>query len=184
MSERLEDRLFDRAIDQHGYVTTTDARALGINPVELAKLADRGRILHEGHGVYRFEKFPTASLAPMMAAVLWTSRAGVLSHDTALELHELCDINPDKIHLTIPGRRPRRPGGELIVTHHGRFAPGDVSELAGIPIVRPAVAIAQGIESGVRSGLIRDAIGNARRTGRLTEAEETALHEQLQRAER
>jgi predicted transcriptional regulator of viral defense system len=29
-------------------------------------------------------------------------RRGTLSHDTALDLHELCDINPAQIHITIP----------------------------------------------------------------------------------
>ena len=33
---------------------------------------------------------------------MWADRRGVLSHDTALDLYELCDINPARIHITIP----------------------------------------------------------------------------------
>jgi predicted transcriptional regulator of viral defense system len=50
-----------------------------------------------------------------MLAALWPAGRGVLSHDTALELHELCDVNPEKIHLTVPADyQPRRRGGERL----------------------------------------------------------------------
>lgn len=48
-----------------------------------------------------------------MLATSWASGRGVLSHDTALDLHELCDINPAKVHLTLPpDYSPRRLGGD------------------------------------------------------------------------
>ena len=37
-----------------------------------------------------------------MEAVLWTGRRGALSHETALDLFELSDVNPSAIHLTVP----------------------------------------------------------------------------------
>ena len=124
---RIQSELWDVALDQHGFVTTNDARTLGVNPLELVKLAARNQLLKVGHGIYRFPQLPTESLDSYMLAVLWARGVGVISHDTALDLHELCEINPDRIHLTVPGRRPRRAGGDGYVIHHGVLAPEEVT---------------------------------------------------------
>jgi predicted transcriptional regulator of viral defense system len=51
---------------------------------------------------------------------LWSERVGVFSHETALGLHELSDVLPARIHLTLPAkwrrRRLRVPKG--VVVHH------------------------------------------------------------------
>jgi predicted transcriptional regulator of viral defense system len=44
------DRLVERAAEQHGYVTTRDARELGIDPTQLRLLAARGRLERTGRG--------------------------------------------------------------------------------------------------------------------------------------
>jgi predicted transcriptional regulator of viral defense system len=36
-----------------------------------------------------------------MEATLWPRGGGVICHDTALDVHGLCDINPAKIHITV-----------------------------------------------------------------------------------
>ncbi|MBN4668820.1 type IV toxin-antitoxin system AbiEi family antitoxin domain-containing protein, partial [Pandoraea nosoerga] len=38
------DRLVEVAAEQHGYVTTRDARDIGVDPVQLRLLAGRGRL--------------------------------------------------------------------------------------------------------------------------------------------
>jgi hypothetical protein len=48
-------------------------------------------------------------------ATLWADRRGILSHDTALDLHELCGINPAQIHITIPAAyRLQKPVPKLL----------------------------------------------------------------------
>ncbi len=42
----LMDRILEIAGDQHGYITTRQATDAGIPPVELRKLAQRGRLDH------------------------------------------------------------------------------------------------------------------------------------------
>ena len=58
------DRLVERAAETHGYVTTRDARELGIDPTQLRLLAARGRLKRTGRGVYR---------VPVLRAVSMTS---------------------------------------------------------------------------------------------------------------
>jgi predicted transcriptional regulator of viral defense system len=108
MGGRIQRELWEVAVDQYGYVTSKGARNLGINPIELGELAARWQIEHISYGVYRFAQLRITPLDSYMLATLWANGRGALSHDTALELHEVCAINPSKLHLTVPGHRPER----------------------------------------------------------------------------
>lgn len=167
MVGRIQKQLWELAIDQHGYVTSANARDLGVNVVELGKLSSRGQLQKVAYGIYRFPQLPETGFETYMLATLWSG--GVLSHDTALELWDLCEINPIKIHVTVSGRPPRRrDGGEAYVMHPGHLTPDAVTYYKRIPIVRPNAAIAQGIRSGVQSHLLVEAIENAKQRGLIT----------------
>lgn len=180
MGGRIQRELWEVAVDQYGYVTSKDARSLGINPVELGKLAARKQIEHVSYGVYRFGQLPVTPLDSYMLATLWANGRGVLSHDTALDLHEVCDINPSTLHITVPGRRPERRGGEQYVVHSEPLDDGEVTWHEGIRIVTVAKAIEQGIASGVSSHLLAQALQTARDRGAITEAEHRRLTEDLE----
>lgn len=176
MGGRIQAQLWEVALDSYGYVTTDDVRRLGINIVELVKLAHRGQLDKVGHGIYRFPQLPAQQLDPYMLAVLWTGRRGVLSHASALELYELADINPDKIHLTIPlSYRPRKLAGELYTLHSGQLLDKEIRRFEGIPIVTHVVAISQGIDDRIPSYLIKQAIENARSKGLISRVEHGEL---------
>src|SRR3954453_23922862 len=70
LSTTYRRRLRERAVDQYGYITTRDAKELGIPPGELRKLRQRGGLEHIGHGIYRFEDIPRADRDQLMEAVL------------------------------------------------------------------------------------------------------------------
>lgn len=180
MAGRIQRELWEVAVDQYGYVTSKDARRLGINAVELGKLAARNQLEHVSYGVYRFPQLPVTPLDPYMLATLWANGRGVLSHDTALDLHDLCDINPSKLYLTVPGRRPERQGGELYVVHSEPLVDDEVTWHEGIPIVTVQKAIGQGIASGVPSYLLTQALRTARDRGAITAAEHRRLTDDLE----
>ena len=105
MPGRAYTTLFELAADRYGYVTQEDAVAEGFTPQALDAMARRGVAERVAWGLYRFTMFPPVRLAQYMEATLWTRpAAGVLSHDTALDLHDLCDVNPGKLHVTVPPR--------------------------------------------------------------------------------
>ncbi len=83
------DRLVERGAEQHGYVTTRDAREFGIDPTQLRLLAARGRLEHAGRGVYRVPVLPRGEHDDLAAAVAWTLGRGVISYESALALHDL-----------------------------------------------------------------------------------------------
>jgi predicted transcriptional regulator of viral defense system len=169
--------LWDVAMDQDGFVTSADVRGLGLPVNELAQLAYRGKLVRAATGVYRFDEFPAGRAAQYRLAVLWTGRTdAVLSHETALDLLDLCDINPDRIHVTVPkGTRIRRSGGDGIALHHEDLTARDLSWWEGIRCVTANAAIRQGIDAGVPVHLLKQAMETARSRGSITPAELRAL---------
>jgi predicted transcriptional regulator of viral defense system len=176
-------RLWNVAVDQYGYVTTADAHGLGIAVVELGKLHARGKLERPGYGIYRFPEFPVSARDPYMLAVLWAGGRGVLSDGTALEVYELCDVNPDRIHLTVPpGYRPRREGGHLYVVHHRGLSQDERGWWEGIPTITPATAIRQAVEGAVPRHLATQALATGRAQGVITAAEADELGARLRGA--
>jgi predicted transcriptional regulator of viral defense system len=159
--------LWDVGVDQHGYITLDDAERLGISQPTVAMLAHRGTLEHLARGVYRFVDFPTSPAGPYLEAVLWTGQSqACLSHDTALALHELCDINPGRIHVTVPkGRRLRRAGGNLYVVHQQELDDEQIGWWERVRIVTVGMAIEQCIDSGVPTYLVKQALETAARRG-------------------
>ena len=111
MATSFRSVLWEVALDQQGFVTSQDARRLGIPVIELGKLASRGKLEHVSYGIYRFPELPVTPLSSYMEATLWPGGRGVLSHDTALELYELCDINPTRLVRLFHLDDQRRVGG-------------------------------------------------------------------------
>jgi predicted transcriptional regulator of viral defense system len=170
MPGRVFTQFLEVAQDQHGYVTPQDARALNINPLRLQDLVRQGLAEHVAHGVYRIALVPVTPLDQYMEASLWPQAArGVLCAETALDLHELCDVNPTRIHMTVPtGYRPRRAVPKLYTLHHCDLDDRDVTRHEGIPIVTPYRAILGGIDSHLGPRLLGQAIDNAETRGLLT----------------
>jgi predicted transcriptional regulator of viral defense system len=157
------------AADQQGLITPADAREVGIDPHRLVDMERRGTIERVAWGLYRFPLLdPNPELGQLAEATLWANRRGILSHDTALDLHELCDINSAQIHITIPtAYRLQKPVPKLYRVHRGDLERSERTFFEGIPIVTPYRAITEGIETGVRANLLRQAIDTARRHGQV-----------------
>jgi predicted transcriptional regulator of viral defense system len=138
--------LYEIAEDNYGFLTVEDARQAGIRPQRLAEMARRGSLQREGYGLYRLDPFPVHALDSYRKATLWPYPAeGVLSHETALDLYELSDVNPAKIHITVPKRYRlrRREAPPVYRFHHEDLDTHDITRHEGLPIVTPAKAIRQ-----------------------------------------
>ncbi|MDR2565223.1 MAG: type IV toxin-antitoxin system AbiEi family antitoxin domain-containing protein [Bifidobacteriaceae bacterium] len=175
--------LWGVAVDQYGYVTSANARDLGVPVVELGKLAARGRLERVSQGLYRFPEWPVSANDSLMEAVLWTrDPRAALSHETALEVYDLSDVNPDKIHVTIPKREKkiRRVGAApAVVVHYQDLADDQIGWWEGIPTVAAGTAIDQCIASGARPDLVSQALVAARAEGRIDEATAARLRLEL-----
>jgi predicted transcriptional regulator of viral defense system len=168
--------LFEVAAAQNGFVTTDDARELGATPQVLVDMHRHGLLDRVAHGVYRFPAFPPGPLDELMQATLWPRRLGVISHDSALDLWDLCDVNPAKIHVTVPkAARIRRKAPSLYEVHVRDLDASDVARFEGIPVVTPMRAVLDGLERHLDKRLIGQALDAARRRGLITKRELAAL---------
>lgn len=174
-------RLAEIAAERYGYVTTADAEALGLDPHRLFEMARRGQLDHPTTAVYRVPLIPVTPLDSYMQATLWPRNVdAVISHVSALSLYELSDVNPAKIHITVPrAHRPRREVPALYVLHREDLEAGDLTTYEGIPIVTAAKAIRQAHAAHLGPALIRAAIEDGRQRGLLKRAEAAGLHEEL-----
>lgn len=170
MPGRVFNILHDHAVEQHGYVTTRDAVVLGVKPRRLDVMADRGVIERVSRGVFRFPDVPAGPLDQYVAAVLWPLEVrGILSHATALDLHALCDINPNRIDVTVrPAFRTTRTPPSVMRLHREALPDEQVSWHEGIPIVNVYRAILGSIDLHVGWNLIEQAIDTGRGRGQLT----------------
>jgi predicted transcriptional regulator of viral defense system len=85
--------------------TTKQAGDAGYQPGSQAHHVKSGNWVRAERGIYRLTRFPQSSEEQLVIYALWSrNRAGepegVYSHQTALSIHELSDLNPAKLHKT------------------------------------------------------------------------------------
>jgi hypothetical protein len=174
LSMAIRGDLWNVAVDQYGYVSDLDAARLGVPMVELGKLAARGKLTRVWQGVYRFPEWPVSANDQLMEYVLWTrDPRAALSHDTALDVYELSDINPADVHVTIPKRVKklrRKAVPPALVLHYEDLADGQIGWWEQIPTVTVPTAIDQCIQTHVRPDLVLQAVDAARRQGKISQA--------------
>jgi predicted transcriptional regulator of viral defense system len=121
------DHLFEIAAAQDGLFTTLQAAQAGYSPQLLAHHLGAGRMVRVRRGVYRLVHFPAGDHEDLTVVWLWSEQEGVFSHQTALALHDLSDVLPVQVHVTLPEpwrkRRLRVPDG--VVLHYGDVAERD-----------------------------------------------------------
>lgn len=169
MPGRIYTELLELAQDQHGYLRAEDVRHAGFDPKRLVDYERRGIAERVAYGVYRMRGIPPDELDEYMRATLWPMGAGVLSHETALDLYELCDVNPAHIDVTVPhGYRTHRPLPTPYRLHRRDLAKWETARLRGLPIVTPLRAILDAVETRVRGELIEQAIQTAEQQSLIT----------------
>lgn len=149
-------------------MTTRDARDLGIDPTQLRLLAARGRLERVGRGAYRVQVLLRGEHDDLAEAVAWSLGRGVVSHESALVLQGLSDVNPSRVHLTVPrDNHPRTAGGELYRLHRRVLSAIDVTESDGIPATTVPRTIRDCLSDGSDPYQLRLAIDRAEAEGLL-----------------
>lgn len=177
LADTYRRRLFEKALDQYGYVTTDDARELGVPAVELRKLAGRGGMQRVGHGVYRFDAVPRTARDEFMEAVLRVGRDAHLTGDAVLALHDLALVNPRRIRVGTRRRaRPKVPATIEIVKDD--VAEDEVTVYEGIPATTVARAL-RDCRGKVMTDRLLDAVTEAERRGLIRRGEAQDLRDEM-----
>jgi predicted transcriptional regulator of viral defense system len=168
-------RLFEFAERQQGYFTTKQAKAAGFAENTHPYHVQVGNWIREHRGIYRMALFPTTDRPELALWALWSRNRneeveGVYSHHTALSLYDLSDLNPAKLHMTVPTdfrRSSDIPG--ILVLHYADLLDIDVRTAQGFKFTRPLRTILDLIEAGtVEQRFIRQALRQAVDRGLIT----------------
>jgi predicted transcriptional regulator of viral defense system len=168
-------RLFDIADRQQGFFTTKQAKAAGFAENTHPYHVQVGNWIREHRGIYRLALYPTTDRPELALWALWSRNRneeidGVYSHQTVLSFHDLSDLNPAKLHMTVPTdfrRNSEIPG--ILVLHYADLPESDIQVAQGFKLTRPLRAILDLIEAGtVERNFIRQAIRQAVDRGLIT----------------
>jgi predicted transcriptional regulator of viral defense system len=167
------DDLFELAASQDGLFSTSQAADAGYSPQLLQKHLHAGRVRRVRRGVYRLVHFPPGEHEDLAAVWLWSDRAGVFSHETALSLHGLSDVLPARVHLTVPSdwsrRRLRVPQG--VVLAYADVPKEDRAWVGSVQVTAVRRTLADSMEAGVAPDLVEQAFQQAGDRGLVSKVE-------------
>jgi predicted transcriptional regulator of viral defense system len=183
------DELYALAEEHDGLLTSKEARALGIRDSVLVRLMQRGRLERMSRGVYRIAHYPTDRLTQYREAVLWAQASHhgperiALSHETSLVLYGISDVNPSRVHLTVPKSvRLRRKHPEWIMIHRADLTAQEVNQHEGMPVTGVERSIMDVLSTTHRTDIARQAISDALRQGLLSNAQAGSLRKLVNRS--
>jgi predicted transcriptional regulator of viral defense system len=131
----LRRRLLAIAARQSGYFSAAQALEAGYSYPAQRYHTKRGNWLRVDRGIYRLPEWPTGPREDLVRWSLWSRGRAVVSHETALSVHELGDVDPAHVHVTVPPNfRQSDPG---VVIHKGDLPPNDVEEHEGFRVTTP-----------------------------------------------
>jgi len=172
MSDVNHDGLYRRAEAQGGYFTAQEAIEAGMDRSTLSHHArPGGRYERIRPGLFRMRHFPSSPFEHVMAAWLPLRAAkAVVSHESALELHELSDLIPVAVHFTVPRaeRGVRRRQGVQLHTTSRPAGATEVQIIAGLPVTNTERSVVDALEAGAQPEQIELAVSQALRRGLTT----------------
>lgn len=173
-NERQKD-LYRIAEAQGGYFTTKQAASLGYASNKRVYHVQVGNWLREHRGIYRLALFPEPDRPDLILWWLWSRDrsdrpAGVYSHQTALSLHELTDVNPSRLDMTVPPSFRRGvPVPRILRLHYGYVSEAEQEVLFRVPLTNALRTILDVWEEGsLPRDILRQAFQQARSSGKIT----------------
>ena len=120
----------------------------------------------------------------MLSGGMWSMNRkgeilGVYSHETALSMFELSDVNPVKLHMTVPRdfrRHSKIP--EVLKLHYSKIGASEYDDHGGYKVTKPHRTIADLIRCGTISNeFIIQAVKEGLQRGVLTHKQYSNLKE-------
>lgn len=173
-----KDHLFEIADRQQGYFTAGQAVGCGYSRPNFQHHVDSGEWIKEQRGIYRLARYPVTSHPELVVWSLWSrdingNVQGVWSYETALEIYEISDVMPTKMHMTVP--KKFRKGSNIpknLVLHFEDLHKTQVKGQQGYLVTSPLKTIVDIVEEGrLSEEFIVQAIQEALQKGLISHKE-------------
>jgi len=179
-------RLYEIAEGQQGFFTTKQAKAAGFAENTHPYHVQAGNWIREYRGIYRLPNFPQSKRPDLMLWSLWSrNRAevaqGVYSHATALSIHDLSDLMPAKLHMTVPtGFRRNSEIPQILVLYYDDLPQRDIEAIDGVQVTKVLRTVLDLLPAGdVSPSLLRQALREGLRRGLIRRSEITEAKNHL-----
>lgn len=186
-TEHLYAKLYDVAEGQGGFFTYKQAVDAGFVSNHHSYHVKAGNWIREAWGIFRLAQFPMPERADLIRYSLWSRNRqgqpqGVYSHQTALSLHDLSDVMPSKLNLTVPKTfRKNSAIPSALVLHYANLLPEDIEKREGYRVTRPLRTLLDLVDSQkLSSDLMEQAIKEAQKRGLITVSEFKKHHTKFQ----
>jgi predicted transcriptional regulator of viral defense system len=129
------------ALEQGGYFTAKQAKRIGYDNPHLEYHVSVGNFERVEHGLYRLPTVPQGEHDSFIRLTLWSRNRNdvpqaVVSHESALVLHELTELLPDRIHLSVPPQF-RKSALRGCVLHKAILCAEHIEERSGFRLTTP-----------------------------------------------
>lgn len=177
-------KIFEVADRQHGYFTAKQAQECGVSRSHFHRKLQSGEWIKDMRGIYHLAHYPLSDRPELVLWTLWSrdrkdQPQGVWSHETALDIHDLSDIMPVKMHMTVPpGFRKNVAIPTILALHIATLTKTDIETHQGYRVTTPLRTLLDIIKAGT---VAQDQVGQAIREGlrrgilSLRDVNETAI---------
>ncbi len=163
---QLRRSLFDLSSGQAGYFSAAQARELGYSYQAQAHHVAVGNWLRVDRGLFRLAEWVPNQHDELARWALWSKGRAVVSHETALEVHGIGELESRHVHVTVPAGFSMR---DKSLTLHFAVLPGsDLAQRTGFQVTTPLRSIIDVASPSPDEDQLGRVITEARQRGLLT----------------
>lgn len=154
------------AFGQAGYFTAAQAVDLGYSYQAQKYHVDGGNWLRVDRGLFRLPDWPPAPEDQWVRWTLWSHGRGVVSHDSAALVHDLGELDPRRVHLSVPFEF--RAVDPTVVTHPTELLTKDVLDHGAWRVTTPLRTLLDLARGDTTQEQVTAAVGAALEQGLTT----------------
>ncbi|MGH9112749.1 MAG: type IV toxin-antitoxin system AbiEi family antitoxin domain-containing protein, partial [Acidimicrobiales bacterium] len=162
----LRRHLFEVVARQGGYFTAAQAKTVGYSYQAQAHHVSAGNWLRVGRGLFRLAEWVPEVHDDLIRWTLWTRGRATVSHETALAVHGIGELESARVHLTAPPGFSMRH--DAVVIHHAELPSPDVVEHTGFKVTTVVRSLVDVAAFGADEEQLARAIDEAAVAGLLT----------------
>ncbi|MGA7500734.1 MAG: type IV toxin-antitoxin system AbiEi family antitoxin domain-containing protein [Isosphaeraceae bacterium] len=157
--------LLAKVQEQGGYFTAKQAKESGYDYPHLEYHVSTGSFERVEHGLYRLTSIVPGESDDLIRLSLWSRNRddepqAVMSHESALVLHDLTELLPQETHVTVPPRFRKQPP-EGCVIHKSILRSGDVEEWTGFRVTTPLRTLRDVAAGAINEDQLEKAVADA-----------------------
>ena len=140
-TQQARRELSDIAAGQGGYFTAKQAADAGYGKRHVDYHVKAGNFERVERGLFRLPTITPSERDDLIRLSLWSRGRddhpqAVVSHETALAVHEFGDLLPKYVHLTVPRTFRKRPPAGCIL-HKAQLAADEIEQREGFCVTTP-----------------------------------------------